>query len=141
MGGFYYTGTDSNWRLVRSSIQANQAFITLIEALNSSEYINFHKVNAILEALKHWGKLFYRAKLVVNTDNINAFYGLQSQRLRGNVNQTLREVLSIAAQNDLIIKPKWLSSKENALADVLSRSDFTLITNICPHWQTPFNLT
>ena len=53
MGGFYYTGTDSNWRLIRSSIQANQAFTILIKALNSSEYINFHEVNAILEALKH----------------------------------------------------------------------------------------
>ena len=68
-----------------------------IEAVNSSKPINFHKVNAILEALKHWGKLFHRAKLVINTDNINAFYGLQSQRLRGNVNQILREVLSIEA--------------------------------------------
>ena len=76
MGGFYYTGTNNNWRLIRLSIQANQVFTTLIETLNSSEHINFHEVNAILEALKHWGKLFYRAKLVVNTDNINTFYGL-----------------------------------------------------------------
>ena len=78
MGGFYYTGTNNNWRLVISSIQPNQAFVTSIEALNLSKYINFYKVNAILEALKRWGKLFYRAKLVINIDNINAFYGLQS---------------------------------------------------------------
>ena len=76
MGGFYYIGTNSNWRLVRLSIQVNQAFIILIEALNSSKYINFYEVNVILEAMKYWGKLFYRAKLVVNIDNINAFYGL-----------------------------------------------------------------
>ena len=40
-------------------------------------------------------------------------------------------LLSIAAAFDIEIQPLWLSSSDNLLADVLSRSNYITITNIC----------
>ena len=129
-------------RLAREYLPSytHQSLRSKVEAINREEHINFHEVYAILVALQRWGALFARSRLIVNTDNTNAFHGLQSNRLRGNANQILRRVLCIAAQYDIIIEPKWLNSEENALADALSRSDYIQIANLCPHWQIPYSL-
>ena len=140
MGGFHYNSASSNWRANIHAIAPTQAYAMQTKDAHTTERINFHEVNAILEALHRWGAQFKRARLIINTDNTNAFHGLKSNRLRGNANQILRRALAIAAQYDIIIEPRWLSSEENALADALSRFDSAQIANLCPHWQTPFNL-
>ena len=140
MGGFFYSSLSSDWRANISLLTPTKAYAVKVEETNREEHINFHEVYAILVALRRWGALFARSRLLVNTDNTNAFHGLQSNRLRGNANQILRQVLCIAAQYDIVIEPKWLSSEENVLADALSRSDYTQMANLCPHWQIPYSL-
>ena len=140
MGGFFYGSSNSDWRTNVPLIRADHTFTASIEESNRDEHISFHEMYAILVALQRWGAYYTRSRLIINTDNTNAFHGLQSHRLRGNANQILRQVLCIAAQYDIVIEPKWLSSEENSLADALSRSDYNQVANICTHWQIPYNL-
>ena len=134
IGGFYYLGNSSQWRQSVPIISLSNAFMATVHTKHTEEHINFHEIRAILAAFTRWGPQFARSHLVINTDNTTAFHGLQSSRLRGRANIILRDILCIAAQNDILIEPKWLSSEENALADALSRSNKAQIANICPHW-------
>ena len=49
--------------------------------------------------------------------------------------EPLRALLLLAATADIEIQGVWLASKDNGLADALSRFNATSITNWCPHWQ------
>ena len=53
-----------------------------------------------------------------------------------NIPGSLREILCITAHHDITVEPHWLSSKDNALADALSRHDSIAVANLCPHWQS-----
>ena len=49
--------------------------------------------------------------------------------------EPLRALLLLAATADIELQGVWLASKDNGLADALSRFNATSITNWCPHWQ------
>ena len=44
----------------------------------------------------------------------------------------LRRCLLLAAECDLELEATWISTKENALADALSRSDYDKIADLAP---------
>jgi len=135
LGGFYYSDADENWKEHIHLTTQPQSFSTLIPALQAAEHINVLELQAILSAFQAWAINFHRCRVVVNTDNKTAYNGLLSQRLRGRSNAPLRQILCIAAQHDIIVEPRWLSSEDNLLADALSRHDSTTVANLCPHWQ------
>ncbi|HEY5813549.1 MAG TPA: reverse transcriptase domain-containing protein [Terrimicrobiaceae bacterium] len=135
LGGFYYSDADDNWKEQLHIIKHSQSFSTRIPALYASEHINVLELQAILFAFQAWAINFHRCRVVVNTDNKTAYNGLLSQRLRGRSNSPLRQILCIAAQHDITVEPRWLSSEDNLLADALSRHDSTTVANLCPHWQ------
>ena len=135
LGGFYYFAVDNEWRDNIHLIECSHSFTSQILTLHSSEHINTLELRAILFAFQLWGPYFHRCRVVVNTDNTTAHNGLVSRRLRGRSNIPLREILCIAAHHDITVEPRWLSSKDNALADALSRDNSTTVANLCPHWQ------
>ena len=137
LGGFYYESSSTNWREHPTCIIQTNTFSIGILQHARSEGINLLKLLAISYALEIWKDRFSRCYLIIHTDNTTAFHGLQSLRLRGASNEPLRKCLRLAATADITIKPAWLSSADNALADALFRHDDTTIANICPHWQTP----
>ena len=137
LGGFYYKSGSTNWRKQIPRITQTNAFSINIPQHARSEGINSLELLAILYALEIWKDRLSRCHLVVHTDNTTAFHSLQSLQLRGASNKPLRRCLHLAATADITIKPVWLSSADNALADALSRHNCTTVTNICPHWQTP----
>ena len=138
LGGFYYAGSSTNWHEQIPRISQANAFSIGIPQCARCEDINSLELFAILYALETWNVRLSQCHLIVHTDNTTAFHGLQSLRLRGASNKPLRECLRLAATADITIKPVWLSSTDNALADALSRHNNITITNICPHWQTLF---
>ena len=135
--GFYYESSSTNWREQISRITQANAFSTDIPQHARNKSINSLKLLTILYTLEIWTDRLSRCHLIVHTDNTTAFHGFQSLRLRGASNKPLRECLRLAATADITIRPVWLSSADNALADALSRRDGTTVTNIYPHWQTP----
>ena len=88
--GFFYGSLNSDWRANVSLITIDQAFAVPVNEANREEHINFHEVYTILVTLQRWGALYARSRLIINTDNTNAFHGLQSNRLHRNANQILR---------------------------------------------------
>ena len=129
LGGFYYFAVDKEWRDNIYLIERSHSFTSQIPTLHLSEQINTLELRAILFAFQLWGLNFHRCRVVVNTDNTTAHNGLVSRRLRGRSNIPLREILCIAAHHDITIEPRWLSSKDNALADALSRDNSTTVAN------------
>ncbi len=67
------------------------------------------------------------------TDSTTAFDGLNHHILKGTANPTLRKILLLAAEYDITIQPRWLPSKDNALADALSRFSESTIADLSPH--------
>jgi hypothetical protein len=61
--------------------------------------------------------------------------GLKKGFLHGPPNTPPKSLLILAAARDIHIVPDWLPSRENVLADALSRKNLKGVTNICPHWQ------
>ena len=86
IGDFFYISIKNDWRLNIPILTPTQAYAVQVEEINNKEHINFHEIYPILVALQRWGALFRRSRIIINTDNTNAFHSLQSNRLRGNIN-------------------------------------------------------
>ena len=62
-------------------------------------------------------------KVLMPIDNRAVVYGLKNLTIKGNSMKVLRKCLLLAANYDLEIKPPWIPTNENRLADALSRFD------------------
>ena len=51
--------------------------------------------------------------------------------------QVLWRCLLLATENDLELEARWISTKENALADALSRLNYNRITDLAPQLIYP----
>lgn len=145
LGGFYHTGDsgrhgDGHLAEYDDIAQSNSfsSQLRLEQAQPEAKFdINIHELDAILFGLQKWAPRWQSYCLTVYTDNTTAKTGLWRQTLHsGAANDTLREILLLAAQYDIKLDPHWIPGKTNCLADALSRWDMTTIANLCPHWQT-----
>jgi len=68
----------------------------------------------------------------MHTDNRAVSHGLVNGTIRGASMTVLRWCLLLATEYDLELEPIWISTNENALADVLSRFDHDRVTNLAP---------
>ena len=103
LGGFFYENSDQIWSETTATIQQKNAFAVPIP---QSAHINIHELEAILIAMKMWSKCWYRAELVLYTDSTNAFNGLKKLTLHEEANTPLREILLLAAEQDIQIIPR-----------------------------------
>lgn len=127
--GFFYYGV-CPWP--EAMIPQTNAFTA--STLGDS-HINVYEVQAILLAFQTWSHQWKNHQVSVVTDNTTAYEGLKKHTLRGSANTPLREILLLAAKQDIVIVPCWISSGQNGLADALSRGDKQTIANLCPYWQ------
>lgn len=141
LGGFTLQHPTLTWPLI--PINQEDAFtakvINTTTAYQPPISINVFEVQAILLAFKLFASRWKTHRVVVYTDSTTAYLGLKSNRLRGPPNGPLRAIMLIAAENDIFIEPQWIGSKDNALADALSRFNKETIANLCPHWQNPLS--
>ena len=107
--------------------------------VSTTSHINMHELEAILLAVKVWGTYWSQSQLILYTDSTTAFDGLNHRTLKGAGNPTLRKILLLAAEYDITIQPRWLPSKDNGLADALSRFSEPTIADLCSHWQAPWS--
>ena len=89
---------------------------------NKDVHINELECLAIVLALKKWGHLMKRKKCLVNCDNEVTMMAINTGRARNELmQQCLREIAFILANNSAMIKVQYLTSTENEVADYLSR--------------------
>lgn len=137
LGGVYYKGGEGQfWSEATPNIPQDQAFAVPITA---PTHINIHELEAILLAMEAWGSRWHQAEFIIYTDSTTAFDGLTHHTLRGDANLPLRKILLLAAEHDIKILPRWISSQQNGLADALSRFSIQTVANLCPHWQAPWS--
>ena len=74
---------------------------------------------------------------MLHTDNRTVAHGLVNGTTRGGPMQLLRRCLLLATENDLVLEASWISTKENTLADALSRLDYNRITDLAPQLIYP----
>jgi hypothetical protein len=137
-GGFYYFDKlGRRWPEAPTLAALSNAFaIPSVPLVSDHQFsINAHEIEAILIAFELWASHWTRCRVIVHTDNANAYFGLRKQRLSGTNHSILRSVLLLAAKHDVIIHPVWIEGTSNTLADALSRSNWDSVTNLCPHWQ------
>jgi hypothetical protein len=105
--------------------------IATLEA-GAGDHINVKEIDAILIAFQLFSNAWQGHKAVLHTDSFTALWGLRKGYIKGAANMPLGQLLLLAAVRDIDLYPTWLSSKDNALADALSRLDLSRIADICP---------
>ena len=94
--------------------------------------INFKEMHIVLQAMQCWLLHFKVHKLVIFTDNTMVYHGLRRRSVWGPAMDPLRKITLFAALHNIDLHVQWIPTHENALADLLSRRDFTKLTNLFP---------
>jgi len=105
--------------------------------IRTSEPIKTKEIRAVEQALLHWGKNWQGKKVIMHTDNRAVAYGIANRTIRGESMTVLPRCLLLAAENDIEVETKWISTTDNALADALSRFNFENIANLAPELLPP----
>ena len=82
--------------------------------------------------MQRWLLHFKLHKLVIFTDNTTVYHGLRRRSVRGPDLDPLRKITLFAALHNIDLHARWNPTHENALTDLLSRRDFTKLTNLFP---------
>jgi hypothetical protein len=101
------------------------------------KHINYKEMLAILTAFRLWLPKFSCKHIAIHTDNTAVYHGLNKRSMRGPAMEPLREITLLAALHDITISVHWLPTKDNLLADLLSRRQFAKIAEICPLLSSP----
>ena len=90
---------------------------------------------AVLHALHMWGHIFEGARLIIHGDNTRVVNGLENFSIKGPALDPLRRAIMILALRDIVIELRWLSSRDNSLADLLSRGQWAQLADTHKHLQ------
>jgi hypothetical protein len=101
------------------------------------KHINYKEMLAILTAFRLWLPKFSGKHIAIHTDNTAVYHGLNKRSTRGPAMEPLREITLLAALHDITFSAHWISTKDNLLADLLSRRQFEKIAEICPLLSGP----
>jgi hypothetical protein len=96
------------------------------------KHINYKEMLAILTSFKLWTAAFSGKHITIHTDNTAVYHGLNKRSIRGPAMEPLREITLLAALHDITFAAQWIPTKDNLLADLLSRRQFAKIVEICP---------
>jgi len=132
LGGFFLEST-------QTTLQPDAAFFIAFPKyiIEAKEHINTLEMRAVEPVLLYWGGSCRGKLLVIHVDNQAVVYGLAKRTMRGAPMRVLRRCILLAAEYDLDLEARWVSTTENALADALSRADYYRITNIAPQLMSP----
>ena len=105
--------------------------ITLpISVTRAREHINTKEMRAVEQALLHWGREWKGERVIGHVDNWAVFHSFENRTIRGNSMDVPQRCLPLATEYNLEIEVLWNATKENALADAVSRFDYDRITNL-----------
>lgn len=129
--GAYILQTDQNLL----SIPLQQAFSERFTTRLRHKHINVKEMTAILHALQKWVSLCRGSHLILHCDNFAVAKGVKKTSIRGSAMHPLRAIAMLAALNDIAIESRWISTKENNVADLLSRGMIQKLANQYPNFQ------
>lgn len=134
MGGFWYEGSPAEGYWQNRVIPQENWFVLSIP---QRQHINISETEVIGVALQKWSDIWKHGTLVIHTDNKTALSGFNNKTTRGDAMDSLRQSLLLAAAMDIVLAGVWISTKDNGLADAISRFDWRAVANLCPNWQIP----
>src|SRR2546423_853085 len=117
----------------------NHAFSTRLPRRHRSKLIDWKEAYAVLFAFALWGEHWKGHTVLVMSDNTVVFNAINSKSVRGESIDPLQLILLTAALYDIEISCQWLSSKDNWIADALSRFEIEKIANIFPQFSLANN--
>lgn len=103
------------------------------------EHINTKEMRAVEQCLLHWGSRWRGMMAVLHIDNQAVVYGIHNRSIRGRTMDVLRRCLLHASRLDIELEALWIPTKENGLADALSRFDRKVLANIAPQLSSLFS--
>jgi hypothetical protein len=103
-------------------------FSTRMPRRHRLKHINYKEMHAVLHAFAEWGDNWKGQFVEVQCDNEAVVAGINKKSIRGSAIGPLQHLLLLAAVLDVEVRATWIPTKENALADALSRFDITRIT-------------
>ena len=116
---------------------APQVFSMRFPTRERAKHINVKEMRAILHALKLFGPSAAGCCIKIHCDNSAVAEGLKKSSIKGGAMKPLRAIAMKIALLDIAIESIWIPTKENLLADLLSRGRFDKIANYYPHLQIP----
>jgi hypothetical protein len=105
------------------------AFSTRVPRRHRTKHINWKEAYAVLFAFAKWGPSWEGQHITIMCDNSAIVDAINKRSIRGDAINPLQLLFLTAALYDIDISACWLSSKENWIADSLSRFDFKRLTN------------
>ena len=105
--------------------------------VKGQEHINTQEMRAVEQVLLHWGNKWRGTILIMHIDNKAVVHGLKNRTMRGGSMNVLRRCLLLTTEYDVELEAQWVSTKENALADSLSRSEYNRIADLAPQLLPP----
>ena len=131
MGGFILS-EDQNLHNIQA---ARQAFSTRFTTRLRAKHINVKEMTAILQAMKKWLPICKGSHLILYCDSYAVTKGVNKTSIRGQAMHALRAITMLAALHDIQIEARWISSKENYIADLLSRGLLKKLADKIPQFQ------
>jgi len=115
------------------------AFSARISRSHRSRHIDWKEAYAILFAFANWSAQWRDCLVTIHCDNWTIVSAINSRTIRGPAIDILQALFLVAALDNIEIQATWLSSRDNWIADALSRFEFTKIANIFPQLLEPFH--
>ena len=111
------------------------AFSTRLPRSHRQKLIDWKEAYAVLFAFAKWGQLWFGYSVIVMCDNTIVVNAINSKTVRGQAIDPLQLLFLTAALYDIELSSMWLSSKDNWIADALSRFEIHKIADIFPQFQ------
>ena len=126
MGGYFLSKPDD---------LPSEVFSSRFPTRMASKHINVKEMAAVLIALRKWLHTFRGAHILLHCDNFAVVAGLTKRSINGAAMAPLREICMLLATNDISLSVKWIPTKSNTLADMLSRGQYRKIADLYPQLQ------
>jgi RNase H-like domain found in reverse transcriptase len=107
-----------------------EIFSTRVKRRHRPKHINWKEVFAIVYAFACWSEYWANKQVFVFCDNEAAVEGVNKRSIRGAAINPLQSLFLLAAKQNIDVVAIWVPSKDNALADALSRFDLDTVTNL-----------
>jgi hypothetical protein len=107
-----------------------EMFSTRMPRRHRTKHINYKEMHAVLYAFAKWGDHWKGQLVEARCDNEAVVTGINKKTIRGAAIGPLQHLLLLAAVLDVEIRATWIPTKENALADALSRFDLIRVARL-----------
>ena len=131
--------TDASGRKGIGGWFSSNAFSARIPHSHCTWLIDWKEAYTILFAFTLWSNSWHNCLVVIHCDNQTIVSAVSSQTTCGSTIDLLQALFLVTTLNNIKIQAMWLSSKDNWIADALSRFEFSKITNIFPQFLDSSN--